>query len=105
MQMKIGKTKLGEICTTWGECENGTDCSLNYPSNIIRSSSSSSTTTTTSSMSKQGLCLSKYSLFLNLNLLHINKNYNNKQGTLIAPVPHHPIAFHILHVALELEHV
>ena len=92
--MKIGKTKLGETCTTRGECENGTDCSLNDPRNIISSSSS-----------KQGLCLSKYSLFLNLKLIHINKNYDNKQDTLIAPVPHHPIAFHILHVSLELEHV
>ena len=98
MQMKIGKTKLGETCTTWGECENGTDCSLNYPSNIISSSSSSSS-------SKQGLCLGKYSLFLNLNLIHINKNYDNKQKSLIAPVPHHPFAFKVKNVALELEHV
>ena len=91
--MKIGKTKLGETCTTRGECENGTDCSLNNPRNIIFSKNSFGTFSY--GMSTQEFCLSKYSLFLNLNLIHINKNYDKKQKSLIAPVPHHPFAFQV----------
>ncbi len=49
--MKIGKTRPGETCTTWGQCESGADCLF-------------------SDFSKPGLCLSKYSLFLNLNVLY-----------------------------------
>ncbi len=101
--MKIGKTKFGETCTTQGECENGTDCSLNDPKNIIWIKNNIGNYYMI--RNPQGFCLSKYSLFLNLNLIHINKNYENKQESLIAPVPHHPFAFQGLNVALELEHV
>jgi len=50
LQIKIDPVTFGGSCTSWDQCENGTYCDLDWDK-----------------PGAPGLCLRKYSLFLNLN--------------------------------------